>query len=62
MFAVDVVPAGVPLWIGEFAAKDASDVVRTYGLGRLFESFHNDAVRRTNGRTRAIGRFFIVAS
>jgi hypothetical protein len=63
MFTVDMVPTGTPLWLGEFAAKDAGDVIRTYGLGRLFESFRADALRQTgaNGRARPIGRFFIVA-
>ena len=64
MFRVDLVPAGSPGWLDEFAAKDAGDVVRTYGLHRLFESFRADALRLTggDGRARPMGRFFIVAN
>jgi hypothetical protein len=63
IFMVDMYPTGTPLWINEFAAKDANDVLRTYGLGRLFESFRADALRQTggDGRARPLGRFFIVA-
>ena len=63
MFMIDLSPSGKPLWIDEFAAKDASDVIRTYGLNRLFEGFRVDAQRQTgaDGSARPIGRFFIVA-
>jgi hypothetical protein len=63
MFRVDLTPTGKPLWLDEFAAKDASDVIRTYGLNRLFEGFRVDAQRQAGGdeRARPIGRFFIVA-
>ena len=64
MFMVELVPTGIPLWIDDFAARDASDVVRTYGLSRLFESFRADALRLTggDGRARPMGRFFLVAN
>jgi hypothetical protein len=64
MFRVDLVPTGVPLWLDEFAAKDAGDVVRTYGIGRLFEGFRAQAQGSAGakGETRPLSRFFIVAS
>jgi hypothetical protein len=64
MFMVDLVASGKPLWLERFAAEDASDVVRTYGLGRLFENFQGEAQQVTSGPRRAspLGRFFIVAS
>ena len=64
MFMVDLLPAGKPLWLDRFAAEDASDVVRTYGLSRLFEKFQGEAEQVTTGPRRAspLGRFFIVAS
>ena len=42
---VDVAPSGVPSWLEQFDAQSASDAVRTYGLGRLFESSRQDALR-----------------
>ena len=64
MFRVDLVPTGAPLWLEEFAAKDAGDVVRTYGLGRLFEGFRAQASGSAgpDERPRPLARFFIVAS
>lgn len=59
MYRIDLVPVGRPSWIERFDAEDASDVVRTYGLGRLFESFRT---RARDGSSAPIGRFFIVAS
>ena len=59
MFRIDLVPAGTPSWLEQFDAEDASDVVRTYGLGRLFESFRT---RAKVGNLAPFGRFFIVAS
>ena len=64
MFRVDLVPTGEPLWLDAFAASDASDVVRTYGLGRLFEGFRAQAAGSTGtaDAPRSFARFFIVAS
>jgi hypothetical protein len=64
MFRVDLVPTGAPLWLEQFAAKDAGDVVRTYGLGRLFEGFRAQASGSAgpDERLRPLSRFFIVAS
>lgn len=64
MFRVDLVPTGVPLWLDQFDASDASDVVRTYGLGRLFEGFRAQAAggAGASDSPRSFGRFFIVAS
>ena len=59
MYRIDLVPTGNPSWLERFDAEDASDVVRTYGLGRLFESFRT---RAKVGNFAPFGRFFIVAS
>src|SRR5688500_5322765 len=59
MYRIDLVPGGTPSWLDRFDAEDASDVVRTYGLGRLFESFRT---RAKVGNLAPFGRFFIVAS
>jgi hypothetical protein len=55
MFQVDLVPTGAPSWLDAFDAVDAKDVVRTYGLGRLFEGF------RTRGG-KPFARIYIVAN
>lgn len=39
----DVVPTGRPAWLSAVEAIDAKDVVRTYGIGRLFELFRQGA-------------------
>jgi hypothetical protein len=64
IFLIDIVPTGSPLWLDEFSAEDAGDVVRTYGLGRLFENFRADALRTIQGPGLPpnLGRIFIVAS
>jgi hypothetical protein len=59
MFRIDLVPGGTPRWLDRFDAEDANDVVRTYGLGRLFESFRT---RAKVGNLAPFGRLFIVAS
>ena len=59
MYRIDLTPGGAPAWLDRFDAEDASDVVRTYGLGRLFESFRT---RANGGGVTPLGRFFIVAS
>ena len=59
IYRIDLVPGGTPSWLERFDAEDASDVVRTYGLGRLFESFRT---RAQAGNMAPFGRFFIVAS
>ena len=62
MFRIDLVPTGDPSWLATFDAEDAHDVVRTYGLGRLFEGFRAQAGRgETDGGPRPIGRLFFVA-
>lgn len=59
MYRIDLMPGGSPTWLERFDAEDASDVVRTYGLGRLFESFRTKA---RGGNVSPLARFFIVAS
>lgn len=43
LYRVDLMPTGEPSWLSEFDAVNAHDVVRTYALGRLFESFRIQA-------------------
>jgi hypothetical protein len=43
LYRLDLRPAGTPAWLGEFAAADASDQERTFGLERLFEPFSPQA-------------------
>ena len=40
---IDIVPTGQPSWLPLVEATDAKDVVRTYGIGRLFEMFRQGA-------------------
>ena len=54
---LELVSTGEPKWLSEFDANDASDVLRTYGLGRLFESFRQDA---TNGQKPIAHVYFVV--
>jgi hypothetical protein len=54
---LELVPTGEPSWLAKFDAADASDVLRTYGLGRLFESFRQDA---TNGVKPIAHVYFVV--
>lgn len=39
LYRLQLHPAGEPSWLEQFDAENASDALRTYGLGRLFESF-----------------------
>jgi hypothetical protein len=39
LYRIELYPTGVPTWLEQFDADNASDSVRTYGLGRLFELF-----------------------
>jgi hypothetical protein len=43
LYRVELFPAGTPAWLAELEARDASDVERTFGLGRLFERFRASA-------------------
>jgi hypothetical protein len=66
IYRIDLVPTGEPTWLLEFDAANAGDIVRTYGLGRLFESFRITA-KRSIGATsgpdtvRPLARLFVVA-
>lgn len=44
---LDLVTTGEPSWLSEFDAGDAKDVIRTFGLGRLFEPFRQEARKST---------------
>jgi hypothetical protein len=39
LYRLELRPAGEPAWLQAYDAGEASDTRRTYGLGRLFESF-----------------------
>jgi len=39
LYRVDVLPRGEPVWREQYEARNSSDAVRTFGLGRLFEAF-----------------------
>lgn len=39
LYRLHLHPAGEPSWLQDFDAERAGDALRTYGLGRLFESF-----------------------
>lgn len=39
LYRLELRPAGVPAWLAAFDAREAADQERTFGLGRLFESF-----------------------
>jgi hypothetical protein len=39
LYRIELRPAGDPAWLERYDAEGASDAQRTYGLGRLFESF-----------------------
>ncbi|MEP6620000.1 MAG: hypothetical protein ABJE47_11820 [bacterium] len=56
---VDVVPTGVPTWLSAVEASDARDVVRTYGIGRLFESFRQRAKQTS---PTPLSRLYIVSN
>lgn len=54
----DLVPTGIPRWLEEFDAKSGSDIVRTYGLSRLFSSFQFTAMQHPS----PIARYTFVAN
>jgi len=39
LYRLELYPTGAPAWLEQLEARDAADVERTFGLGRLFESF-----------------------
>jgi hypothetical protein len=43
LYRLELYPTGAPAWLAELEARDASDVERTFGLGRLFEPFRANA-------------------
>lgn len=52
MIVAEIVPTGVPEWLEEFDAKDSADVLRTYGLSRLFAGFQLDASQHPHSAAR----------
>jgi hypothetical protein len=56
VYRIDYHPTGTPSWLGQFDAESASDELRTFGLGRLFTAFQQQA---GTGSPPA-GRVFIV--
>jgi hypothetical protein len=39
LYRLELYPTGAPGWLPQLEARDAADVERTFGLGRLFEGF-----------------------
>lgn len=42
-YRIDLVPTGMPAWLGDFEAPKAGEPVRTYGLHKLFDGFSGEA-------------------
>jgi hypothetical protein len=57
LYVVEMRPAGEPLWLDAFDAERASDARRTFGLGRLFESFK---ARSARGGPAALRLYVVV--
>ena len=55
---ISIVADGIPNWLASFDATSASDVVKTYGLGRLFESFRQSGMQNSH----EISTVYIVAN
>jgi len=47
LYRIELHPAGEPAWLERYDAEAAADARRTYGLGRLFESFRARDPRAT---------------
>jgi hypothetical protein len=58
LYRLELHPAGEPSWLEAFDAENASDALRTYGLGRLFESFR----ARDPGTAPPVIRSFVVVN
>ncbi len=54
LYRLELYPAGAPAWLEQLEARDAADVERTFGLGRLFESF------RAGARTPPLARAYLL--
>ena len=67
IYRIDLAPTGEPSWLLNFDAQRADDVVRTYGLGLLFESFRIQAQRALGSEApplavHPLARVFVVAN
>jgi hypothetical protein len=59
LYRVDLTPVGEPSWLGEFAAENAGDAHRTFGIERLFEAFRHQAAQ---GEPRVVARMYVAAN
>jgi hypothetical protein len=58
LYRLDLHPTGEPSWLATFDAESATDAQRTFGLGRLFESFR----ARDPRSVPAVLRAYVVVS
>jgi hypothetical protein len=61
LYRVDLMPEGSPAWLDQFDATNRDDRMRTYGLGRLFEAFRQDA-KSLSPESATLARFFVLAN
>jgi len=62
IFRAELVPNGLPSWLDAMDATNADDRIRTYGFGRLFETFRQRAAFLAMADSAAIARFYLVAN
>lgn len=58
LIRLDLIPTGEPSWLSLVSATNATDVVHTYGIDRLFEGFRNQA----KNDPKPMGRLFVVVN
>jgi hypothetical protein len=61
LYRIDLMPEGSPSWLESFDATELNDRMRTFGFGRLFEAFRQDA-HSLSPDTASLARFFVIAN